>query len=305
MVHIAVPAARAGVLLPICLIAAGAVGFACLDAVAKYLSDDLPALQISWGRSAISFLVIAWMMKPQAWRGLRHTPHLGLNLLRGLLAAGGATLAVYSVGVLPLGLFTAIVFLYPVLVTVLSIPMLGEKVGPRRWAAVVFGFVAVIVIVQPAGEGFGWLVALPLICALFGSLYPVITRITAQGSDIAVQMAFGPGIAAILLTLVVPFAWVTPSWTDALLLVGSGLLHALCHWQVIRAFSLAPASLLAPFFYVQLPVAVALGYFAFGEVPSRTTLIGAAMLVVAGIYIAYREHKLSVATPAAPANTVG
>lgn len=300
MAHIALPAARSGILLPICLVAAAAIGFAFLDAMAKQLSSGLPALQVSWGRAAISGVIIAFMLGRRGWQSLPRTPHMGLNLFRGLLAAGGATIAVYSVEALPLGLFTAIVFLYPVLVTVLSIPMLGERVGPRRWAAVVLGFAAVIVIVQPAGEGFGWLVALPLICALFASLYPVVTRITAPGSDIAVQMAFGPGIAAILLTLVVPFVWVTPTWTDALLLLGSGLLHAVCHWQVIRAFSLAPASVLAPFFYVQLPVAVTVGYAAFDEVPSQTTIIGAAMLVVAGVYIAYREHKLSVQAPRVP-----
>ncbi|MGF1624435.1 MAG: DMT family transporter [Alphaproteobacteria bacterium] len=299
MAPIAVPAVPAGVLLPIGLAALSAVGFAVLDATAKYLSTGLPALEVTWGRSAISGLIILALLGRGGWTELRRSPRVGLNLLRGLLAAGGAALAVYSVSVLPLALFTAIVFLYPVLVTVLSIPMLGERVGPRRWAAVLVGFAAIVVIVQPAGEGFGWLVALPLLCAVVAALYPVLTRLTAPGMSSLTQMAYGPGVAAILLTLVVPFVWVTPSWLDTLLLVLSGLLHGLCHWFVIRAFSAAPASVLAPFFYVQLPCAILAGYLVFDEVPSTTTLVGAAMLVAAGIYIAYREHRLSrsVRTP--------
>jgi drug/metabolite transporter (DMT)-like permease len=298
MAHIAVPAVTAGVLLPIGLAAASAVGWAVLDATAKHLSESLPALEVTWGRSAISGIIILAMLGRSGWGEIRRTPRIGLNLVRGLLAAGGAALAVYSVSMLPLSLFTAIIFLYPVLVTVLSIPMLGERVGPRRWAAVVFGFIAVVIIVQPAGEGFGWLVALPLICAIGAGLYPVLTRLTAPGMTSLTQMAFGPGAAAILLTLAVPFVWVTPTLYQALLLV-SGLLHGLCHWFVIRAFSSAPASVLAPFFYIQLPVAIGAGYIVFDEVPSTTTLIGAAMLIAAGVYIAYREHKLSrnVRTP--------
>jgi drug/metabolite transporter (DMT)-like permease len=299
MAQIAVPAVSAGVLLPIGLAGLSAVGFAVLDATAKHLSSGLPALEVTWGRSAISGLIILALLGRGGWTQLRRSPRVGLNLLRGVLAAAGATLGVYSVSVLPLALFTAIVFLYPVLVTVLSIPMLGERVGPRRWAAVIVGFLAIVVIVQPAGEGFGWLVVLPLICAGVAALYPVLTRLTAPGMTSLTQMAYGPGVAAVLLTLVVPFVWVTPSWIDTLLLVLSGLLHGLCHWWVIRAFSTAPASVLAPFFYVQLPCAIVAGYLVFAEVPSPTTLIGAAMLIAAGIYITYREHKLSrpVRTP--------
>lgn len=299
MAHIAVPATAAGVLLPIGLVATSAVGWAVLDAAAKYLSQGLPALEVTWGRSVVSGVIILALLGRSGWGEIRRAPRLGLNLLRGLLAAGGAALAVYSVSVLPLSLFTAIVFLYPVLVTVLSIPLLGERVGPRRWVAVVLGFVAIVVIVQPAGEGFGWLVVLPLVCALGGGLYPVLTRLAAPGMSSLTLMAFGPGLAAVLLTLVVPFVWVTPTLYQALLLLVSGLLHGLCHWFVIRAFSSAPASVLAPFFYIQLPVAIGAGYVVFDEIPRTTTLIGALMLVAAGVYIAYREHKLarSLRTP--------
>lgn len=293
MAHIAVPATAAGVLLPIGLVATSAVGWAVLDAAAKYLSQGLPPLEVTWGRSVVSGVIILALLGRSGWGEIRRAPRLGLNLLRGLLAAGGAALAVYSVSVLPLSLFTAIVFLYPVLVTVLSIPLLGERVGPRRWVAVVLGFVAIVVIVQPAGEGFGWLVVLPLVCALGGGLYPVLTRLAAPGMSSLTLMAFGPGLAAVLLTLVVPFVWVTPTLYQALLLLVSGLLHGLCHWFVIRAFSSAPASVLAPFFYIQLPVAIGAGYVVFDEIPRTTTLIGALMLVAAGVYIAYREHKLS------------
>jgi drug/metabolite transporter (DMT)-like permease len=300
MAHVVVPAIRAGVLLPIGLVTASAVGWAFLDAAAKHLAQGLPALEVTWGRSVVSGVVVLILLGRSGWGEIGRTPRLGLNILRGILSASGAALSVYSVSLLPLSLFTAIVFLYPVLVTVLSVPLLGERVGWRRWAAVVVGFAAVVVIVQPAGEGFGWAVALPLVCALGAGLYPVLTRVVAPGMTQLALMAFGPGLAAVILSAAVPFVWVTPSLGDALLLLACGTLHALCHWFVIRAFSAAPASVLAPFFYIQLPVAIAAGFVAFGETPSTTTLAGAAMLVAAGIYIACREHRLSRGTQAPP-----
>lgn len=293
MAQHAVPAASAGILLPIGLAVTASIGWSIIDAVAKYLSNDLPALEVAWGRSAISGLIVVVLLGRSGWANLRHAPRLGINLFRGALATIGATLAVYSVSSLPLALFTAIVFVYPVLVTVLSIPVLGERVGLRRWIAVVFGFIAIVVIVQPAGEGFGWLVLLPLMVALVAALYPVLTRLASPGMSTLSQMAYGPGIAAIALSLAVPFVWVTPSLASAAMMFAAGLLHGLCHWMFIRAFSSAPASVLAPFCYIQIPVAIGIGYLVFDEIPSQTTLIGAAMLVAAGLYIAYREHKLS------------
>jgi drug/metabolite transporter (DMT)-like permease len=109
----------------------------------------------------------------------------------------------------------------------------------------------------------------------------------------AALLAFGPGLAAVLLTLVVPFIWVTPTWGQAALLLGCAAVHAFSHLLVVRAYAAAPASVLAPFAYVQMPFAMLAGWLAFNELPTPTTLIGGALLVAAGIYIAYREHKLS------------
>ncbi|MGF1624436.1 MAG: DMT family transporter [Alphaproteobacteria bacterium] len=287
------PAAPAGILLPIVMAAMSGICFSFTDMLSKMLAANLPALEVAWGRAVMSGLLAAAMLGGAGILSLRHTPRLPLGLLRGLISAVIPVLAVWSLDLLPMALFTAIIFMSPVLMTVLSVPILGERVGPRRWVAVVVGFVAVAIIVQPAGEGFGWAVALPIGCAVLNAFYPILTRLTAPGMSPAALLAFGPGLAAVFLTLAVPFVWVTPSWPDALLLLGCGVVHAFSHLLVVRAYSAAPASVLAPFAYVQMPFAVLAGYLAFNELPSATTVIGGALLVGAGIYIAYREHRLS------------
>jgi drug/metabolite transporter (DMT)-like permease len=286
-------APAAAVLLPIALAASAAVGFAFTDALSKFLTGSLPPLEVSWGRAVFSGLVASLMLGRSGFATLHRTPRLGIGILRGVISAVVPTLSVLSVSLLPLALCTAIFFLSPVIMTILSVPILGERVGPRRWAAVVIGFVAVIVIVQPAGEGFGWIVALPVLVAVLGAFYPILTRLAAPGLTPAAQMALGPGLGAVLMSLVIPFFWVTPGWVDAALLLLCGAMHAGCHLMVIRAFSNAPTSVLAPFQYVQMPFAILAGYVAFQEVPRLTTMIGAALLIGAGLYIAYREHKLS------------
>lgn len=261
--------------------------------LSKMLAADLPALEVAWGRAVMSGVLAVVLLGRAGLRDLRHTPRPFLGLLRGLFSAVIPALAVMSLELLPMALFTAILFMAPVLMTVLSVPILGEKVGVRRWSAVVLGFVAVIIIVQPAGEGFGWAVALPLAVAALNAFYPILTRLTAPGMSAASLLAFGPGLSAVFLTLAMPFVWVTPSWDQALLLLGCGVVHAFAHLLVVRAFSSAPTSVLAPFQYVQLPFAILAGYVAFSEIPALSTVLGAAMLIAAGVYIAYREHKLS------------
>ncbi|MEZ5670274.1 MAG: DMT family transporter [Alphaproteobacteria bacterium] len=293
MTNHAVPAPAAGILLPIGLAVSAALGFAVTDALSKFLTGALPPLEVAWGRAVMSGIVASALLGRAGWQQLRSTPNMRFHLLRGLLSAVVPTLAVYSVGLLPLALFTSIVFLSPVLMTMLSVPILGERVGPRRWAAVVIGFVATVIIIQPAGEAFGWAVALPVACAILGAFYPILTRLAAPGSSHAAQLALGPGLGAVLMTLVVPFVWVTPELPEAGILLLCGLLHAGCHLLVIRAFAAAPTSVLAPFQYVQLPCSVLVGYFAFSELPRATTVAGGGLLVAAGVYIAYREHKLS------------
>lgn len=287
------PGRTPGILLPIAMAASSAVCFAFTDMLSKLLAADLPAIQVAWGRAVMSGVLAALLLGRSGLRELRHTPRPVLGLARGLVSAVIPALAVMSLQLLPQALFTAILFLSPVLMTVLAVPILGEKVGIRRWSAIVIGFVAVVIIVQPAGEGFGWAVALPLVVAGLNAFYPILTRMTAPGMSDAALLALGPGLAAVFLTLAIPFVWVTPTWDQALLLLGCGVIHAFSHLMVVRAFAGAPTVVLAPFQYVQLPFAVLFGYLAFREVPALTTVVGAALLIAAGVYIAYREHTLS------------
>lgn len=287
------PPRAPGILLPIAMAALSGICFSFTDMMSKMLAADLPALEVAWGRAMASGLLAAVLLGRAGLIGLHRTPRLLLQLLRGLISAVTPVLAVWSLGLLPMSLFTAIIFMSPVVMTVLSVPILGERVGPRRWAAVVVGFVAVVIIVRPAGEGFGWAVAIPVACAVVNALYPILTRLTGPGMTPAALLAFGPGLAAMLLTLVLPFVWVTPTWAQAALLLGCAAVHAFAHLLVVLAYSAAPTSVLAPFAYVQMPFAVLCGWLAFSELPSPTTVVGGLLLVGAGIYIAYREHRLS------------
>ena len=268
--------------------------FTCMDAIAKYLSRFYPVNMILWSRFLTHVLLFLAIVVPQRGLAGLRTARMSLQFLRGLLLSGASFCFVTAITYMPLAEATAIAFLAPVLLTVLAAVFLKERVETGRWVAIVFAFGGVLLIIRPGSDVFTWAALLPLLNAAFFATYQVMTRrLSDQDSQYA--MVFYPGLVGLIvfsLILVLPAGvWVTPRDPWHLLLLGAGgLLGASSHLIMIRAFTLAPASRLAPFSYTQLIWVTAMGYFAFGNFPDRWSLAGITVLLASGVYCANHQR---------------
>ena len=266
-----------------------------VDTIAKYLTVELHALQLVWGYflgiaiCLVGYLALAGGDRQQPLT----TRRLPTQLLRaGLLVASIAALFV-GLTYLPIADATAISFMSPLFITVLSVPLLGERVGPHRWAAVVIGLIGVLVIVRPGGGIAHWAAAMPLISAVAFAGYQIATRLLAA-TEFTFTTLFYTGVGGFFwISLAVPFVWTWPTPAQWGIFLGLGALGVAAHLCLIRAFALAQASLLAPFNYTKLIWAALLGYLVFGDVPSLNTLAGSAVIIASGLYVIWREQQLA------------
>jgi drug/metabolite transporter (DMT)-like permease len=273
-----------------------------MDAIAKHLSATLPVIQITWARYvfhlAIAVPMVLAMHPPRALRPAR----VGLQLLRGVMLVISTYSFFLAVAYLPLADALALAFMAPLVVTALSPWLLGEHVGVRRFTAVGVGFLGALVIVRPGSGVVHWAAIYPLAASISYALYVVLTRKLAGTAPPLVTLVYGAIIGGLVTSAALPFAWRPPSPAEWGWMAVIGACAALGHYLIIRAYERAPASLLAPFTYVEIVSASALGYFCFGDFPDRWTWVGIAILVASGIYISVRERKLALPrdVPGAP-----
>ena len=192
----------------------------------------------------------------------------------------------------PLAEATSISFLAPMLVTLLAVPMLGEKILPSRMVVVLVGFAGVLIIVRPGSEVFQWSSLLILGSSACYATYQVLTR-KVSGTDRAETSAiYSALLGSVITSVAVPFFWTTPLRTaDILMLLCLGVFGGIGHFCVASAMRLAPANIMAPFSYAQLVSAGLLGYLVFGDLPSIYTWIGSAIIVASGLYLAWSESR--------------
>ncbi|MCU4178427.1 DMT family transporter [Bosea sp. BH3] len=260
------------------------------DAASKYLAADVPALHIVWLRYATSavFLlaIIAWQGRSTTLR----TRRAGLHLLRGIGLIGSSILFVSSLKYLPIADATATSFVAPLFVTALSIPLLGESVGWRRWLATIVGLVGVVIVVRPGGAGFQLASLLPIASALSWAFSLIITRLMSGTENPIATVTYSTLFGALLTTLLLPLHWVEPTLEIALIGLFIGAVSTAGHWLVIVAFRFAGASLLAPFSYIQLLWATVSGYLLWAALPDLWTYVGAVIIAASGLYTAHRER---------------
>ncbi|TDQ82345.1 drug/metabolite transporter (DMT)-like permease [Dongia mobilis] len=287
----------------LCLIGAGMI-FSVFNAIVKHLGQELPVLEVAWGRYvfhlvfALGYAAIAARMTglgspltwSQRWGNSLRSRRPGLQFLRSLLMLATTLLFFLALTYIDLATATAIAFVEPMVITILSFLILKETVGLRRWSAVIIGFVGVLIVVRP---GFGMAhaaVLLPVLSASCGAGYNVLTRIAARHDGNATSLFYSALVGCVVLSACMPFVWQAPSWDQWLLLGAIGVTGGAAHTLVIRAFSFASASIVAPFIYVQLLWAMAIGYVWFDSWPILTTWIGAGIIIATGIYTAHRER---------------
>jgi drug/metabolite transporter (DMT)-like permease len=288
----AYPAPRVAAGIGLTILAIGL--FTLMDTIGKGLSARYPVPQVVWARYVFQ---LGWMLLliPRIGAiGLLRTTRLGMNLLRGLLLAVATLFMFTAISFVPLADAYTVTFIAPLLITVFSIPLLGERVGWRRWSAVVAGFVGVLIVIRPGVGMPHWALALPLVTALGFALYQILTRKVAgtPGETSVAMLFYVASVGAVVTTALVPLFWQTVAPLDWLPMAAMGLLGGIGHLILIRALTIAPASLLAPFVYTQIVWALVLGYLVFGDLPNVWMLLGGAVIVASGLYVFYREAVL-------------
>jgi drug/metabolite transporter (DMT)-like permease len=266
--------------------------FAILDATAKYLTREYSVMQIAWARY---FFALLFMM-PYLTRGRGRNPLASarpfLQVVRGILLMLVTTFFFLVFSYMPLADATSIGFTTPLIVTALGALVLGEKVGPRSWTAVILGFGGVLIIVQPGAGTFHWAGLLAVGLAATNAVFQIMTRAVSRYDSAYVCSFYGAFIGALVLSVVAPFFWRTPDLFGWVLLIFIGALGSFTHYIFAAALGHAPASTLAPYTYGQLLWASLLGFILFSDVPGLSTIIGGTIIVASGIYVFSREAAL-------------
>jgi len=284
------PAAPDRVLPAILLILVSLVLFGVSDTMAKILRQQgLPAVEIAWFRYIVFVGLAALLVSRSGGRALVRPRQPGWQVLRGVTLVGSAVLFTAGLGALPIAEAGAIAFIAPAFVTALSVVVLAEKVGVRRWAAVAVGFAGVLIILRPGSAALQPAALYPLASAMAWAATIVITRRmgAADRTETTVLWSAATGLA--VLTLLVPWDFTGPSLAQGALLLAIGLCSSTGQYLVIIAYRQAPASLLAPLSYVQLPFMALMGWLVFAAVPDGVTILGASIIVGSGLYTAHRE----------------
>ncbi|ARU89018.1 DMT family transporter [Pseudomonas sp. M30-35] len=265
--------------------------FASHDALSKYLSGFYPVVMVVWARYVVHTLLMAGIFLPQSGLRVLRSKRPGLQALRACCLLGTSLFFTTSLLFIPLAEATAVNFLAPLLVTALSVPLLGESVSRRQWAAVLVGFAGVLVIVHPGGEMFTLAIILPFCSAMCFSCYQILTR-KLSGIDSPTTSNFFAGLFnTLLVSALVPFFWEVPSLTHGLLMLALGTCGMSAHLFLTQAFRSAPPALLAPFGYCQIVFAGLLGFLVFSHVPDSSTLVGIVIICLSGLAAAWQQGR--------------
>jgi drug/metabolite transporter (DMT)-like permease len=269
-----------------------AVGlYSVMDAMVKWLGPSYPTLEIVFFRSLFAFLPIAYVLWRSGSLAALRTAHPLGHTMRALTGLASLSLFFYAYTRMPLANVIAISFAAPLLVTALSVPLLGERVGWRRWSAILIGFGGVIVMAKPDAGMFD---RIAVLATVFYALVMVFVRKLSRTESSTAIVFYYALTSTVISGLFMPFLWVTPDPEGWLLLIAVGLIGGVAQIAMTNAFRLADVSIVAPFDYLHIIWAALLGYFIWGEVPGNSIWIGTAIVMMSGIYILYREAHLGL-----------
>jgi drug/metabolite transporter (DMT)-like permease len=257
--------------------------FALLDTVSQSIAAVVPVLMMVWLRYLTQATMTAAMLLPQQGLGMLRTRAPQWQLLRGVLIVGSNTLAFLSLRYVPVGEFTAIVMLVPLVVTVLAALLLHERVPGRTWLLLAGGLFGALLVVRPKSGDFQLALLLPLLLVLCNALYQIVTSRMVRTEHPGSTHLYTGLVGLVCCSALLPWGW-SPLGTWRLwgLVVLVGVLGSIGHYLLIRAYSLAPAARLTPFLYAQVGFATLAGWLAFGHRPDRWALLGIALIGVCG-----------------------
>lgn len=273
---------------------AGAVFlFACLDTTIKHLAQSFSVPVVAFVRYAVHLSLMLAILVPRSGLQVARTQRPVLVVVRALCLALMTFLMMLGLKRLPVAEATAIGFVAPLLVVLLARPLLGERIGWRRWTAVLAGFGGVLLVARPGGELDPLGVSCVLAAALCGTAYQLLSRLLARSEGTQTLLFYVALAGCMSFGLALPWAGPqpTPSLFDALLLFSLGVTGGLGHYLFTQAYQHAPASMLAPFSYLQLLWAGLLGWLVFGQVPHPLALLGMAVIAAAGVAVALSQRR--------------
>ncbi|MBT6307398.1 DMT family transporter [Rhodospirillaceae bacterium] len=268
----------------------GMITLASTDAVSKHLTVTFAVVQILWIRFIIFAGVGAFaVLTKRGFNGLR-TKRPIAQIVRASMLLSANLLAVYTLSLMPLADAHATLAIAPLLVTAASVPFLGEVIDVRRWIAIGTGFMGVLIILRPGLGVFDFVAIFPLAVAILFAGYNILTKIISRDDTNETTLFYTGATGLIVLSVIIPFFWISPSLIDWGWLIVAGIGGSFAHIFIITALHFAPASKLQPFNYVMLVWATILGFFIFDDLPDYLTVLGATVIVISGLYAWNRER---------------
>jgi drug/metabolite transporter (DMT)-like permease len=264
--------------------------FSSHDTLSKYLSGFYPIFMVVWVRYVVHTVLMACIFMPSAGLRVLRTKRPGLQALRAGCLLGTSLFFTTGLMYIPMAEATAINFLAPLLITALSVPMLGETVTRKQWAAVLVGFSGVLIIVHPGGELFTPASLLPLCSALCFAFYQLLTRMLSTYDSPTTSNFFAGLFNSLVMSALVPFFWQTPQLKHLPFMLALGTFGMVAHLLLTQAFRFAAPAMLAPFSYCQIVFAGLLGYIVFDHAPSLLAQLGITVICLSGLAAAWQQR---------------
>ena len=261
-----------------------------MDGFAKYLSADLPILQITWARYFFTVFFILPIMFLFFNKQLVWTDKPKLQFVRGLILLCANICFFYSISVISLAKALTLAFIAPLIVTALSPFLLGEKVGVRRWTAVIIGFIGSLVVIRPGFVELNLASLAALSTGVMYGFYLIITRKLSTSDNPLLTLLLTGVVGAVIISCVMPFVWVQPTVNQWSMMAGIGVFACIGHLFLILSLKYADASKLAPFSYFEIITNIIIGYYFFDNFPDNWTFFGLFIIILSGIYISRREN---------------
>lgn len=285
-------------LVGIALVVAATACFGALDTITKVVSTSGVSVAMAlWVRFSVQVVATALTTLPtRGWSAL-HTAHPRFQLLRGLLLLACSMLAYFSLRFLPVGEFTAIIMIGPLVITVMAVIVLKERVSALRWVLVVGAFVGTLIIIRPGGDSFTWAMLLPLALVACNAWFQVLTSKMARTEHPLTMHLYTGLVGSLVMGVALPFVWTALDASTWVLMLLMGLAATVGHWMLILAYGRAPAATLTPYLYAQIGFAMLGGYLIFAHVPDQWALIGIAMVGAcgaAGAWLTVLERRIPV-----------
>ena len=293
--------AGAGALTGIALLIVAVACFAVLDTTTKVVSSGVPVVMAMWFRYTFQAVATTVLMLPVRGRAMLRTAHPRFQGLRGVLLLTSSVLAFFSLKYMPVGEFTAVMMITPLVITLLASLTLGERVSKLRWALVAGGFVGTLVVIRPGDAGFDWALLLPLGLVVSNAWFQILTSRMVKTEDPVTMQFYTGWVGTLIASAALPFFWTeldsTALWMG---LVFMGVMGTVGHFIMILAYARAPASTLTPFLYAQIAFAMLGGCLVFSHVPDQWSVLGMALIAfcgAVGAWLTVRESRIPIEHP--------